>query len=83
MQVILSEEQKQELQKYIYEMVSNAVEKGSTINKTWMKKKEAIAYCNVSNPTFDHFISEGLPSHSVKGLIRYNKQEIDEFLLNR
>ncbi|MQS52139.1 hypothetical protein [Companilactobacillus mishanensis] len=83
MQVILSDEQKQELQSYIYEMVTGAVAKGSSTNKTWLKKFEACKYANVSNPTFDQFIIEGLPRHNIGGVTLYNKDEIDEFILNK
>ncbi|AKP66116.1 hypothetical protein ABM34_12755 [Companilactobacillus ginsenosidimutans] len=86
MEITLTEQQEHELMKSVYGVVGKAVadfkRDNGLIAKTYMKKYEAVKYMNVSNNTFDGFILEGLPSHTVKGVVRYYKKELDEFMLN-
>ncbi len=85
MEITLTEQQEHELMKSVYGVVGKAVDDfkkdNGLIAKPYMKKYEAVKYLNVSNNTFDKFILEGLPKHTIKGITLYYKPELDEFIL--
>lgn len=84
-EVILSEEQRQELITQIHKLINDEIlrfkDNSNLSNKIWLKKKEACLYLNVSNNTFDKLKYAGLPSATVSGITLYNRLEIDKFYL--
>lgn len=86
-EVVLNEQQKNDLANEVHSLLSNEIDqvrKEAGINsKDWFSKKEAYNYLGVSFQKFNQFILEGLPSHSVAGMVRFNRQEITEWFLNQ
>lgn len=85
MEILLSNEQQSSLEKNVYELLSQSINKAredSGINqKQYMRKKELCLYLSMSNNTVDKLILEGLPQINVRGLIRYSKDQVDKFML--
>lgn len=84
-EIMLSDNQKNELQQELYSLVYDSIEKAkdnTDINrKVWMRKSDVVKYLPMSPNSFDIKFNE-LPSHELDGMILYNKKEIDEFILN-
>lgn len=82
-QIKLSEEQMTQLGKNIYTiMLTNIkqVRKDTAIDKRYLTKKEACQYLHISNNTLDKWIEQGLPKITIEGVIRFDRQVVDEWL---
>ena len=83
MEIILSDQQQKEFQEQVYKAVTKAVEQArSDVGfKTWMKSKDLVNYLPIGNSAISDNLKD-LPYHLVGGTKFYNKQEVDEYLLN-
>jgi excisionase family DNA binding protein len=82
-QIKLSEEQMTQLGKNIYTiMLTNIkqVRKDTAIDKRYLTKKETCHYLHISNNTLDKWIEQGLPKITIEGVIRFDRQVVDEWL---
>lgn len=82
-QIKLSEEQMTQLGKNIYTiMLANIkqVRKDTSIGKRYLTKKETCQYLHISNNTLDKWIEQGLPKITIEGVIRFDRQVVDEWL---
>lgn len=66
------------------QMARHAFEKmaGQTSPK-WLTRKEAAQYVGISPATLDKWSGLGCKPHVQSGVVRYNRDEIDNFLMNR
>lgn len=85
MEILLSQEQQTSLEQGIYKLVTETVNKAredSSINsKQYMRKKELCTYLSVSYNTLNKLIYEGLPQINVRGLVRFNKSQVDQWMI--
>ncbi len=82
-QIKLSEEQMTQLGKNIYTiMLTNIkqVRKDTAIDKRYLTKKEACQYLHISNNTLDKWTEQGLPKITIGGVVRFDRQVVDEWL---
>lgn len=49
----------------------------------YLSKKETCSYLHIANNTLDKWIVEGLPRIEIGGVIRFDKREIDKWLIIR
>ncbi len=57
------------------------VEKDCVVNARYLNKGNACKYADISRPTLQLWIAQGLPVIQVNGAERIDKQDIDLFLL--
>lgn len=78
--VVLDENYSKELRKQIYQLVTDEIErarKDAGLDKQYLKRNEALKFCNVSGNTFDHW---NIPVHRIDGITLYSKKDICEFI---
>lgn len=86
MQVILTDEQIQQIRTLIFELIHQEIQNiltNSNIDSPFLNKKQACDYLNISNNTLDKWIEKGLPFLKINKTIRFNKYEINQWLLNQ
>lgn len=84
-QVTLSGEQSETLQKYIYELATNAVNqvrKEAGLQKEWLRKGEMAEFIGIARTTLDSWIDEGLKISIVNGVTLISKKEVTRFLID-
>lgn len=84
-QVMLSSEQSETLQKFIYELATNAVEqvrKEAGLQKEWLRKGEMAEFIGIARTTLDSWIDEGLKISIVNGVTLISKKEVTSFLID-
>ena len=86
LQVMLSEEQSDELQRYIYNLTNEAVNKAihsAGSDKDFLNQKEMSDWVGVSVNTLKAYVREGLPIIVMGGRNLYSKKEVSKFLLSK
>lgn len=48
-----------------------------------MTPKEVAAYFNVTQPTIDKWVKDGMPKHKYGSVVRYYKDEVDTWFKQR
>lgn len=84
-QVMLSNEQSETLQKFIYELASSAVEqvrKEAGLQKEWLRKGEMAEFIGIARTTLDSWIDAGLKISIVNGVTLISKKEVTRFLID-
>jgi len=71
-----------EIHSLIVESINDTKNELDKVGKTYMRKNELCEYLSVANNTLDKFIQAGLPQIRVRGIIRYNKTDVDDFMRN-
>lgn len=82
-QIKLSEEQMTQLGKNIYTILLTnikQVRKDTSIDKRYLTKKETCQYLHISNNTLDKWVEQGLPKITIAGVVRFDRQVVDEWL---
>ena len=85
-QVMLSENQTKELQKYIFELTNEAVRKAVHdvgADKDFLNQKEMSEWIGVSTNTLKSYVRGGLPIIIIGGRNFYSKKEVSKFMLQR
>lgn len=85
-QVMLNETQSKELQKYIFDITSEAVRNAIQdvgADKDFLNQREMSDWVGVSVNTLKTYIREGLPIIIMGGRNFYSKKEVSKFLLAR
>ena len=85
MQIILSQEQIQEIQMIIANLIRQEIDKRlhkSGIRSPYLNKKQACEYLGISNNTLDSWIKKGLPIIRVGKTVRFNTDELNNWLQN-
>ena len=85
MQIILSQEQILEIQILIANLIRQEIE--SRLNKSgirspYLNKQQACEYLGISNNTLDSWIKKGLPIIRVGKTVRFNKDDLNQWLQN-
>lgn len=78
--VVLDENYSKELRKQIYQLVTDEIErarKDASLDKKYLRRKEAIIFAGVSGSTFD---SWRIPVHKIDGITLYGKKDIETFI---
>jgi len=78
--VVLDENYSKELRKQIYQLVTDEIErarKDASLDKKYLKRKDAIKFAGVSGSTYDHW---GIPVHQIDGITLYKKKDIESFI---
>lgn len=81
--ITLSDEQTKELNAIIYTIFTDQikqVQKDASMNKKYLTKKETCQYLHISNNTLDKWISQGLPKITIEGVVRFDKEAVDQWL---
>lgn len=81
--IILSDEQMKQIGNSVYTIVLNninQVRKDAGIDKRYLSKNEACQYLHISNNTLDKWVDQGLPKITIEGIVRFDRQAIDEWL---
>ena len=81
--ITLSDEQTKELNTTIYTIFSNQIKqvrKDASFNKRYLTKKETCQYLQISNNTLDKWINQGLPKITIEGVVRFDKEAVDQWL---
>ena len=85
MQIILSQEQIREIQillaNLIRQEIDNRLHK-SGIRRPYLNKKQACEYLGISNNTLDSWIKKGLPIIRVGKTVRFNTDDLNQWLQN-
>lgn len=85
MQIILSQEQIREIQillaNLIRQEIDNRLHK-SGIRSPYLNKKQACEYLGISNNTLDSWIKKGLPIIRVGKTVRFNTDDLNQWLQN-
>lgn len=83
-EILLSPQQLADVEGQVYNTVLAGLEKvkEAKVQKTWMKTSELVDYLPISDSTVREHLSD-LPFHIVGGTKFYNKNEVDEYLLNK
>jgi hypothetical protein len=82
-QIILSDEQMKQIGNSIYTVVLNninQVRKDAAIDKRYLTKAETCQYLHISNNTLDKWVDQGLPKITIEGVIRFDRQVVDDWL---
>lgn len=85
-QVLLDEEQSKNLQKFIYELTNEAVQRAihdAGADKDFLNQKEMGLWLGVSTNTLKNYTREGLPIIVIGDRNFYSKKEVSKFLLAR
>lgn len=81
--ITLSDEQTKELSATIYTIFSNQIEqvrKDTSLNKRYLTKKETCQYLHIANNTLDKWVNQGLPKIVIEGVVRFDKEAVDQWL---
>lgn len=84
MQVYLSEEQSNELKRYIFDITKQSIEeakKNAGLDKPFLKQKYMAEFLGISVNSLKKLEIEGLPSVTLDGLKLYSKEEITKWML--
>lgn len=84
--IVLTDEQLDTLQHNIYKTVSEAIaqaRRDAALEKRYLRKKEACDYLGISNNTLDKWIEQGCPRIMIERTILFDKQALNEWLLNK
>lgn len=82
-QILLSDEQMKQLGNNVYTiMLKNItqVRQDTALDKRYLTKKETCQYLHIANNTLDKWIEQGLPKIAIEGVVRFDRQEVDEWL---
>lgn len=85
MQIILSQEQIQEIQMMIANLIRQEIDNRlnkSGIRSPYLNKKQACEYLGISNNTLDSWIKKGLPIIRVGKTIRFNTDDLNNWVQN-
>lgn len=85
-QVLLDEKQSKELQKYIYELTNEAINRAihdAGADKDFLNQREMGDWLGVSVNTLKNYVKEGLPIIIMGGRNFYSKNEVSKFMLLR
>ena len=85
MQIILSQEQIQEIQMMIANLIRQEIDNRlhkSGIRSPYLNKKQACEYLGISNNTLDSWIKKGLPIIRVGKTVRFNTDDLNNWLQN-
>lgn len=85
MQIILSQEQIQEIQMIIANLIRQEIDNRlhkSSIRSPYLNKKQACEYLGISNNTLDSWIKKGLPIIRVGKTVRFNTDDLNQWLQN-
>lgn len=85
MQIILSQEQIQEIQMIIANLIRQEIDNllhKSSIRSPYLNKKQACEYLGISNNTLDSWIKKGLPIIRVGKTVRFNTDDLNQWLQN-
>ncbi|MFY8329457.1 DNA-binding protein [Vagococcus carniphilus] len=85
-QVMLSESQTKELQRYIFELTNEAVHQAihtASADKEFLNQKEMSNWIGVSVNTLRSYVREGMPMIVIGGRNLYSKKEVSKFLLTK
>lgn len=83
MEVILSEKYTTGLQKLIYNLLAEEIERIKNqfnLESPYLNKAQTCEYLNISNNTLDDWIRQGLPVIKIGKVVRFHKKEIDRWL---
>lgn len=81
--VLLSDEQVQALQDFIYELISDSINRAKRdagISQKWLRKGVSAKYAGVSIGTFSTWVKNGLPGRVINGTTLFNKNDIDSYI---
>lgn len=82
-QFLLSDEQMKQLGNSVYTLILNSVNqvrKDVTLDKRYLTKKETCQYLHIANNTLDKWVEQGLPRITIQGVVRFDRQVVDEWL---
>ena len=82
-QFLLNDEQMRQLGNSVYTLLLNnvnQVRKDTAIDKRYLTKKETCQYLHIANNTLDKWVKQGLPKITIQGVVRFDRQAIDEWL---
>lgn len=85
MQIILSQEQIQDIQMLIANLIRQEIDNRlnkSGIRSPYLNKKQACEYLGISNNTLDSWIKKGLPIIRVGKTVRFNTDDLNQWLQN-
>lgn len=83
--ITLNNEQSDSLQKYIYNITSEAVKRAredASMEKEWLRKGEMADFIGIARTTLDSWIDEGLKISIVNGVTLISKKEVTRFLID-
>lgn len=82
-QFLLNDEQMKQLGNSVYTLLLNnvnQVRQDTAIDKRYLIKKETCQYLHIVNNTLDKWVEQGLPKITIQGVVRFDRQAIDEWL---
>lgn len=85
MKVILSDEQIHQIQLLIADLIKREIDNrlnNSNLNSPFLNKQQTCDYLGISNNTLDSWIKKGLPIIRVGKTVRFNKDELNNWLQN-
>lgn len=85
MQVYLSEEQSNELKRYIFDITKQSIEeakKNAGLDKPFLKQKYMAEFLGISVNSLKKLEIEGLPSVTLDGLKLYSKEDVSRWILS-
>lgn len=85
-QVLLNEKQTKDLQKFVYDLTSEAIKRAVHdvgADKDFLNQKEMSNWLGVSINTLKNYVREGLPIIVIGGRNFYSKNEVSKFMLQR
>ena len=86
MQVILPKEQVEQIQHLLSELIKQEIEKrlnNSILESPYLNKQQTCKYLAISNNTLDSWIQKGLPVIRVGKTVRFNKDDLNNWLQNQ
>lgn len=82
---ILSKEIEEELAARVFALVESSLSKNEERKEQrqrYLKVKEAVIYCGVSRATLDRWVIDyGLKRFTVDQIVRYDRKDLDEFMI--
>lgn len=86
MQVLLLEEQVKQIQLLLSNLIQQEIEKrlsNSNLESPYLNKTQTCEYLGISNNTLDSWINKGLPTIRIGKTVRFNKNEINNWMKTR
>ncbi|MFM1538238.1 helix-turn-helix transcriptional regulator [Helcococcus bovis] len=83
MKLILNEEDKEELHEVLSKIIAEKLESsslGSTLENTYLNKRETCSYLKISNNTLYDWILQGLPVIRIGKTTRFKVIEINKWI---